>query len=126
MICPYCKKEAKWINNKEVYGKQFGRSYMCYYCKDCDAYVGCHNNTKNPLGTMANASLRKMRQHVHSVLDPLWKSGKYTRGKIYQMLQDAFGEPVHIGESDVEKCKEIIRTLEKLKLTQIYDHIRHL
>ena len=50
MICPYCNKEAKWCENKVIYGKNYGKSYMCYYCKDCDAYVGCHNNTKFPNG----------------------------------------------------------------------------
>ena len=57
MICPYCQKEAPWISNEEVYGKRYGKSYMCYYCKDCDAYVGCHDNTKRALGTMANQEL---------------------------------------------------------------------
>jgi hypothetical protein len=115
MICLYCKKEAEWIDNKEVYGKRFGKSYMCYYCKDCDAYVGCHNNTKKALGTMANKELREWRMKVHAILDPLWKSGKQTRGQVYQFLQDAFGEPIHIGESDIERCKEIIKTLSPTK-----------
>lgn len=114
MICPYCKKEAKFCSNAEVYGKRFGKSHMCYWCVFCDAYVGTHNNTAKPLGTMANRALRKMRQHVHGAIDPLWKSGKYTRGEVYKRLSDAFGHEIHVGESDIEKCKEICRTVQRI------------
>jgi len=119
MICPYCKKEAKWIPNEQVYGRRFGKSYMCYYCKDCNAYVGCHNNTKQALGTMANPALRKMRQHVHGILDPLWESGKMKRKEVYQKLRQIFGKEIHVGESDIEQCKDIIRALEKLRTTPL-------
>lgn len=111
MLCPYCKKEAKFGPNEEFYGKRYGKSYLCYYCLDCRAYVGTHNNTEKPLGTMANTSLRKMRQHVHGILDPLWKSGKMSRRSVYQMLSDKLGRDVHVGWSNEEECKEIIRLL---------------
>jgi len=110
MKCPYCGKEAKWCANSEVYGRTYGKSYMCYWCKDCDAYVGCHNNTKIPLGTMANKELRKKRMEVHDIIDPLWKSGKYSRKKIYSDLSDAFGKTVHIAEADIKMCEIIIKT----------------
>lgn len=110
MNCLYCAKEAQWIDNALVYGKRYGKSYMCYYCKDCDAYVGCHNNTRTPLGTMANKELRNERKATHAVIDPLWKSGQYTRGQVYARLQDAFGEVVHVGESDIERCRQIRET----------------
>lgn len=110
MICPYCKNEARWCDNIEVYGRRYGNSYMCYWCKDCDAYVGCHNNTEKPLGTMANKELRQKRMEVHALIDPLWKTKKYPRWKVYKMLSDAFGEEIHVGESDLEKCEEIIKT----------------
>lgn len=110
MNCPYCNKEAKYGPNEEYYGRRFGRSYMCYYCKDCDAYVGTHNNTTRALGTMANHELRKKRMAVHALIDPLWKEGGYSRGKVYQMLSDALGREVHVGESDIQMCEEIIKT----------------
>jgi hypothetical protein len=34
MNCPYCNKPAKFAPNEEFYGKRYGKSYMCYYCKD--------------------------------------------------------------------------------------------
>lgn len=108
MICPYCDKEALWCENKEKYGKNYGKSYMCYYCKTCDAYVGCHENTKRPLGTMANKELRQWRMKVHDHIDPLWKSGKVKRGDLYKKISQFLGYEYHTGESDVETCKKIL------------------
>lgn len=111
MICPYCQKEADWISNEVVYGRRYGKSFMCYYCKDCDAYVGCHKNSRSPLGTMANKALRTKRMATHAVVDPLWKDGKYSRRTVYKRLSEAFGHTVHIGASDEATCDEIIKTV---------------
>ena len=110
MICPYCKKEATWGENKAIYGKNYGKSYMCYYCLDCSAYVGCHNNTQHALGTMANKELREWRKMAHSAIDPLWKDpyGTMERDEVYTLLRHKFGKPIHIGQSDVNQCKKII------------------
>lgn len=108
MNCPYCNQPAQWVPNEEVYGKRYGKFYMCWFCKPCRAYVGCHNNTKIPLGTMANVELRGWRVKVHNYIDPLWKGGKISRKKVYQILKDRFGKDIHIGESDIETCKRIL------------------
>ena len=114
MKCPYCGKEAKWCDNAEVYGKRYGKSYMCYWCEDCDAYVGCHNNTHKPLGTMANKELREWRMRTHAAVDPLWRSGKMARKEVYRKLRKLFGEEVHIGEADIQRCKDILRVIKEL------------
>lgn len=84
---------------------------MVYLCKPCNAYVGCHNNTRKPLGTMANAETRQWRQRAHAVVDPLWKTGTMKRKAVYAMLARAFGKEIHIGESDIKQCKKIIEFL---------------
>lgn len=114
MKCPYCGKEAEWVDNSVIYGRRYGKSYMMWICRPCDARVGCHQNTKKPLGTLANKELREARMKAHAVVDPLWKSHRFSRGHVYQMLFDAFGAPVHIGESDLQRCAEIIETVPKL------------
>lgn len=114
MKCPYCNNEAVWCENKEIYGKNYGKSYMVYLCKLCDAYVGCHQNTKSPLGTMANRPLRKNRIMAHSEIDPLWKSGKRKRNEVYQKLSKHFGHEIHVGESDFKKCNQIIEAVRIL------------
>jgi len=108
MKCPYCYQPAVWIENKAIYGKNYGKSYMCYYCKPCNAYVGCHNNTRKPLGVMTNSEGRKWRKKAHAVFDPLWDRYGGNRNKAYKALKKHFGREIHIGESDIETCKEII------------------
>lgn len=108
MFCPYDGTPAEWVNNSRIYGKSYGKSYMCWLCPTCGAYVGCHNNTRKPLGTMANRELRNWRMHAHSHIDPIWKDGALPRGVVYAILHEQFGRPIHIGEADIETCKKII------------------
>lgn len=108
MKCPFCNNNAEWVENKEIYGTNYGKSYMCYLCRSCDAYVGCHQNTKKPLGTMANKELREWRKKAHANIDPQWKDFGRSRGSVYAELKELFGKEVHIGESDIETCKKIV------------------
>ena len=121
MICPYCFNEAEWVENKEVYGRNYGfHSVMIYLCRPCDAYVGCHKNTRKALGTMANKELRALRKQAHDIFDPLWLTNilfehsdkKVRREKAYGLLRKNFGFDVHIGEADIETCKKIIKFLK--------------
>ncbi len=117
MECPYCHREAEWVENKEIYGKNYGKSFMCYYCKDCDSYVGCHNNTRKPLGTMANKELRDLRIECHSVIDPLWKTGEIGRKELYEKLSNWWGKEFHIGELRENECKRFLGEVNLSKLT---------
>jgi len=108
MNCPYCLNQAEWVENKEVYGKNYGKSVMIWLCRKCDAYVGCHQNTRKPLGTMANKELRTFRKETHKVFDVAWRNKTITRDKAYGFLKSRFGFDVHIGEANIELCKKII------------------
>lgn len=111
VICPKCNKPAPWVENKEKYGRNYGKSYMCYYCKECDTYVGCHNNTRTPLGTMADKETMKLRIQAHSLFDKSWKNGAMTRKEAYKKLSNHFGKTMHIGQSDAKTCRQIIDLL---------------
>lgn len=80
---------------------------MCYYCKPCGAYVGTHQNTEKPLGTMANGELRKARIAAHANIDPYWKEKGWSRGDVYAKLKEHFGRDIHVGESDLETARAI-------------------
>jgi len=110
--CPFCGGKVEWVENKQIYGKNYGKSYMIWLCKPCDAYVGCHNNTEKPLGTLANKETREARKKAHAVFDPLWVSGRMSRKKAYRFLSDSFGKNVHIAQSNVATCFEIIETIK--------------
>lgn len=114
VICPYCNQPAEWVENKEIYGRNYGKSYMMYYCRPCDAYVGCHNNTRNPLGTLANKELRELRKQAHRVIDPFWKEGLIERKHVYSRLRRHFGFHIHVGESDLDLCRRIVAEAPRL------------
>src|SRR3990167_1966788 len=102
MKCPYCGKNAQYAPNEEFYGKRYGKSYMAYFCKPCNAYVGTHENSTRPLGTMANKELRDKRIETHTLFDPLWKLGSMSRKEAYNMLSKRLGRSVHIAQSNLE------------------------
>lgn len=114
MNCPYCSKLAIWCENKEIYGKNYGKSYMVYLCKDCDAYVGCHKNSEIPLGTMATRELRTLRNKVHKLIDPLWQEKGMNRKEMYKILNDYFGKQIHVAESNEETCTRIIEEYNQI------------
>ncbi len=120
MNCPYCNNPARWVSNAAIYGRPYGKSYMCWLCSPCDAYVGCHSNTQQPLGTMANKELRQWRMKAHAAIDPLWKpdeeGGRYiSRKGLYRYLSEKFGYEVHVAQSDVQQCAAIIAAAKELK-----------
>lgn len=111
VICQYCGGNTEWVENKEVYGRNYGNSYMIYLCRPCDAFVGCHNNTREPKGyVLANRELRAWRKKAHAYIDPFWQSGRLKRGQVYARLKRAIGgdKEIHVGGSDIELCKKIL------------------
>ena len=118
MKCPFCQLKILPVNG--VYG-------WMYKCHPCNASVGCHPNTKNPLGTMAKPELRKLRSEAHRVFDPLWKAKikrdnctkKEARQSAYRWLSTQLNidyKACHIGlfQDDlclktIEICKEYYR-----------------
>lgn len=111
VACPYCGQPAELVDSDRVYRRSFG---MIWLCEPCDAYVGCHRNspTHAPLGTLAQAPLRKLRKEVHNLLDPIWKLGlavgeKDARRRTYTWLAKQLGLPTkrcHVAEFDLPTC----------------------
>lgn len=118
MFCPYCGKKAKWCENKAVYGRNFGESYMIYLCKPCNAYVGCHKNTRNALGSMANAHLRLLRRKCHLLIDPYWRNKQRSRKEIYALISEWYGDEFHVGWLREKDCEFV---LKNLKLDDLID-----
>ena len=106
--CQYCKKPAKFVDSKIIYGKSYG---MIYLCKECNAYVGVHKGTNRPLGILANAELREWKKKAHASFDPLWKTKLMTRREAYEWLAKQMGkslEKCHIGMFDVSECEQVV------------------
>ena len=111
--CPYCGDPAELVGGDRVYphrpdlaGKRF------YLCAPCDAYVGCHPGTTEPLGRLADKALRRAKVAAHNAFDPLWQVGPMTRSEAYRWLAEALGvapADCHIGLFDLQQCQRVIQ-----------------
>lgn len=119
VYCDYCGRETEYVDSKVIYGKSYGKIYLC---RNCMAYVGVHKGTDKPLGRLANAELRNWKKAAHAVFDPLWKYGRFRghRNAAYAWLAQKMGLPVektHIGMFDVGQCRKAIEIMEDTKKT---------
>lgn len=115
--CPYCGALADYVDSAQVYQRSYG---MIYRCTPCDAYVGTHRSgwlQGKPLGTLANAELRKLRQETHRIFDALWnrQGAPLTRTAAYEWLSRAMGLPStrsHIAMFDEGQCRKAIQAVQ--------------
>lgn len=116
VTCQYCGSEAKLKDSAVIYGRSYGKVFICSNYPKCDAYVGVHKADNKPLGKLANAELRYWKKAAHASFDPIWKVGNMDRGEAYKWMQDAMGLEhldAHIGEMSIEKCKTLIETIKR-------------
>ncbi|ASA22025.1 zinc-finger-containing protein [Paenibacillus donghaensis] len=117
-ICRYCGGKVICISTKAFYGRDYGAHV--YKCTGCDAYVGTHKGTKNPLGTLANKELRELRKKAHEVFDPCWKDKHMQRKSAYRRLKEFMGtarEDTHIAMFDEDQCRRVIAGFKRFVLT---------
>lgn len=125
-ICPYCHKAAVKVGGNIVYPHRpdlFDRTM--WFCRDCDAWVGCHRNTSIPLGRLANAELRVLKMAVHSCFDTLWQGGWMSRHDAYAWLSKVMNKPrreTHIGMFNEDECREAINHVRELTHARIAFH----
>ena len=128
--CPYCEKPAALVPGNEIYPHLKDANKLSFWrCGPCDAHVGCHKGTLQPLGTPARAELRRERMALHvEVIDPIWKTaadlpcyaakrerngGQITRAardRTYAWMAERLGlTPLetHIGKFDLETCRRL-------------------
>lgn len=115
VVCDYCGKPAELVSSVEIYGRSYGHNM--YRCRSCDAYVGCHKGTNEPMGRLANPELRRWKIMAHKSFDPLWRHGRFKgfRNVAYDWLASQLGLPIektHIGMFDVAECKMTVQICE--------------
>lgn len=114
--CPYCGSRALLRPASAVYGTKAADPtapyYVCARFPICDAYVAAHKKTCLPMGTLANAELRRKRIQAHAALDRLWEGGLMSKKQAYLWLQAKLGLPgeeTHIGRFSTFRCEQVIR-----------------
>lgn len=105
--CRYCGGEVVLVSNKVIYGREYGDWPYAYLCRACRSYVGLHPSTDLPLGTLANESLRKIRNSSKAVFHRLIEKLSISRSEAYSRLATKMGKPIsecHFGMFEEEDC----------------------
>lgn len=119
--CWYCGRPAQLVTGLAIYGPGYQTGdKRFWYCKECEAWVGCHKGTEKPLGQLAKRPLRELRVFAHDALDEFRKQTGATRTEAYRLLAERLGiskKACHIGKFDEARCEEAIKimTEEALK-----------
>lgn len=141
-ICGGCGKPAKLVDARAVGTRRVAANRRAIWrCDDCSAHVGCHPGTTRPLGSLAPASLRRARQGLHDLIDPLWqgapayyppcdKAGtseirRMARERVYSFLGDALGlsrDRCHVGEFDLATCRRAMAALAGVTYSHVCEH----
>ena len=120
-IC--CGEDARLVTGRAIYPHRPDLNERRFWqCNRCGGYVGTHKETWEPLGIPANAELRRARQAVHEIMDPIWQNAwtgytdghlnrkaivKAARGRVYAFLADRLGmtrESCHTAMFDLDDC----------------------
>jgi len=121
--CNICgvQKSIILTDSSIIYGSSYG---LIYYCTNCRAYVGVHDNAHNdhgekdaPKGTLADSELVKLRKVAHKLFDPLWKETNLSRKGAYQVL---------INVTHVSKERAHIAMLTKAEITILINYLKTL
>ena len=120
VTCPYCGAPAVLRQDDYVHGSR-GQGKFLYVCKNypaCDSYVGVHEGTKIPLGTLANKTLRRKRIKAHRIFNLLWEKRLMTKKEAYRWMEYFMGlkkDDGHIAmfsdyrcEVLIDKCREVL------------------
>jgi hypothetical protein len=113
--CPVCNKTGVLVTGSIVYPHipKIKDRYF-YQCKEHDALVGCHPDTKIPLGKLALPALRQLRLAVHRLFDPLWIDGDMSRSEAYRFfgkLMNLSKQKCHVAKFDEDTCQKAIMLL---------------
>ena len=117
--CPYCGSPAILKDASYVYGHHSsgGKVYVCSHYPACDSYVGVHQGTSLPKGSLANSTLRKKRIQAHQIFDQLWRKGIFSREEAYRWIGDKFclqTRQAHIGNFSDYMCDQLIQEASKV------------
>ena len=117
--CPYCGANAVIRPASVVHGDSAREEflYVCTRYPACDSYVGVHQKTLKPKGTLANGDLRHKRILAHKAFNRFWESGLMEKWQAYKWLQAKFGlneNQAHIGKFSDFMCDELIAACEQV------------
>lgn len=121
IYCASCNDyiEARLTDGKEIYPHRPDLAALKFWkCDGCSNYVGTHKNSKAaaPLGSIASPELKKARQHIHRILEPIWKSGRMKRSTLYGKLTKELGWKYHTANiRSIEEARKVYRIVQGIQ-----------
>lgn len=118
IYCCGCKKKVKADikHGNDIYPHRPDLEHLNFWqCPTCKNYVGCHETGagKSPLGVISTKEVREKRKEIHSILDPMWKSGRYKRRALYKRLTELLGWEYHTAKiRSVEEAEKVLFILK--------------
>jgi hypothetical protein len=89
------KVSARLTDGAEIYPHRRDLAALPFWkCDSCGNHVGCHHKTSNPtnpLGCIPTPEIKSARQHIHRILDPIWKSKRMSRRAVYAEVAQRLG-----------------------------------
>lgn len=143
--CQHCRVKCRERLGVEIYPNRPDlAAKVIWECPRCEARVGTHEEGKlkgQPLGSAANAELRRARQLLHGKIDPLWqnayKEPEYegarnepneaerrkklaiirntARNRVYAFIAAGMGmakDECHVALMGLEQCRAVWRMLD--------------
>lgn len=109
------------VDGSETYPHRHDLHSLPFWkCDACGNFVGCHHKTKDrtrPLGCIPTPEIKVARQHIHRILDPIWKTGRMRKSEIYERLTDKLGWKYHTAEirslDDARTVYRYVKNIEK-------------
>ena len=113
MHCPYCGSPVIYRTADGIYKENAKRAmlFVCSRYPACNAYVRANKVTKKPIGTLADPSLRRLRNQAHRFFNRLYESGLMSKGEAYNCM-------AHIGFMGEYNCRLIIDESKRLLKSQ--------
>ena len=127
VYCCNCESEMKCnlIDGDKAYPHRNDLSHLDFWqCPQCKGFVGCHGGIKKrPLGCIPTPEIKNARSKLHELIDPLWKTGKITRGDLYRKISQYLGHEYHTAElRTIEDCRKVWVFVKELQ-PQLTGHV---
>lgn len=123
IFCAGCNADvfARLTTGAEVYPHRGDLSGLPFWrCDGCGAFVGCHHKTKErtrPLGIIPTQELKRARQEIHKIIDPIWQKNRMRRGELYAAIASRLGvAEYHTAEiRSIEEARRVYRIARELE-----------